>query len=293
MNAFPPPHIVRTRIYRWVRDPIYIGFVLACAGVSIAAGSPAGLWIVTPVTALACAALVYGYERHDLRRRFDKDALQPPVLSIPPADDNAPRPTHRAAVFLWVVIPWCRHLLCRASARPPGRRVRDDAAVREWMDGAAMDRARIRQCLSLHPGDGTADPNAARSPPLRGTSPDRDCRGLDRVAHDSGGCNQPAVGVPRQRSAGSSHSSRHSNGVAAFPAFHVVWGVDRGGGVARQCAIVGTELVGLEHRMAVGGHHHGRVCDDEHAHGRRGRSRDCALSCRSAITRERGRLSAQ
>ena len=106
MNAFPPPHIVRTRIYRWVRDPIYIGFVLVCAGVSIAAGSPAGLWIVTPVTALACAALVYGYERHDLRRRFDKDALQPPVLSIPPADDNAPRPTHRAAVFLWVVIPW-------------------------------------------------------------------------------------------------------------------------------------------------------------------------------------------
>ena len=99
-------HLVRTRIYRWVRDPIYIGFVLACAGVSIAAGSPAGLWIVTPVTALACAALVYGYERHDLRRRFGKDALQPPVLSIPPDDDNAPRPTHRAAVFLWVLIPW-------------------------------------------------------------------------------------------------------------------------------------------------------------------------------------------
>jgi len=89
MNAFPPPHLVHTRIYRWVRDPIYIGFVLACAGVSIASGSPAGLWIVTPVTALACAALVYGYERHDLRRRFGKDALQPPVLSIPPDDDNA------------------------------------------------------------------------------------------------------------------------------------------------------------------------------------------------------------
>ena len=104
-ECLPPPHLVRTRIYRWVRDPIYIGFVLACAGVSIAAGSPAGLWIVTPVTALACAALVYGYERHDLRRRFGKDALQPPVLSIPPDDDNA-IPQHRAAVFLWVLIPW-------------------------------------------------------------------------------------------------------------------------------------------------------------------------------------------
>ena len=106
MNAFPPPHLVRTRIYRWVRDPIYIGFVLACAGVSIASGSPAGLWIVTPVTALACAALVYGYERHDLRRRFGQDALQPPVLSIPPDDDHAASATHRAAVFLWVLIPW-------------------------------------------------------------------------------------------------------------------------------------------------------------------------------------------
>lgn len=106
MNAFPPPHLVRARIYRWVRDPIYIGFVVACAGVSIASGSSAGLWIVTPVTALACAALVYGYERHDLRRRFGKDALEPSVLSIPPDDENAAGAAHRAAVFVWVLIPW-------------------------------------------------------------------------------------------------------------------------------------------------------------------------------------------
>jgi hypothetical protein len=45
-----------TRIYRWVRDPIYIGFVLVCAGCVDRCRSPAGLWIVTPVTALACAA---------------------------------------------------------------------------------------------------------------------------------------------------------------------------------------------------------------------------------------------
>ena len=54
----------------------------------------------------ACAALVYGYERHDLRRRFGQDALQPPVLSIPPDDDHAASSTHRAAVFLWVLTPW-------------------------------------------------------------------------------------------------------------------------------------------------------------------------------------------
>ena len=106
MNAFPPPRLVRTGTYRWVRDPIYIGFVLACAGVSIASGSPAGLWVVTPVTALTCAALVYGYERHDLRRRFGHEASRRTLLSIPPDDDQAGGATDRAAVVLWVLVPW-------------------------------------------------------------------------------------------------------------------------------------------------------------------------------------------
>lgn len=106
MNAFPPPRLVRSGIYRWIRNPMYIGFGLTCAGASIAAGSPAGLWLVTPVAALASAALVYGYERHDLTRRFGDDALRPPLLSIPRDEDGAPTPGHRAAVFLWVLIPW-------------------------------------------------------------------------------------------------------------------------------------------------------------------------------------------
>jgi protein-S-isoprenylcysteine O-methyltransferase Ste14 len=106
LNAFPPPRLVRAGVYRWVRNPMYIGFVVACAGVSIAAGSAAGLWLVTPSVALGAAALVFGFERHDLARRFGAAALSPPLLSWPRGDGDPPTPAQRAAVFLWVFLPW-------------------------------------------------------------------------------------------------------------------------------------------------------------------------------------------
>jgi protein-S-isoprenylcysteine O-methyltransferase Ste14 len=106
MNAFPPPRFVRTGIFRWIRSPIYIGFGLACAGASIAAGSPSGLFLVTPVACLGCAALVYGFERHDLARRFGEEALRPPLLSLPRGGDEPPTAIQRLAVVVWVLIPW-------------------------------------------------------------------------------------------------------------------------------------------------------------------------------------------
>ena len=39
MNAFPPARFVRSGLYRWIRNPMYLGFGLACAGASIALGS--------------------------------------------------------------------------------------------------------------------------------------------------------------------------------------------------------------------------------------------------------------
>ena len=106
MNPFPPPRLVRSGVYRWIRSPIYIGFGLVCAGVAIGFGSPSGLWLVTPVTWLAAAALVHGYERHDLLRRFGPDAATPPLLSLPRDDGGPPTAAQRAAVFLWVLLPW-------------------------------------------------------------------------------------------------------------------------------------------------------------------------------------------
>jgi prolipoprotein diacylglyceryltransferase/protein-S-isoprenylcysteine O-methyltransferase Ste14 len=70
MSPFPPLHLVVSGAYRVVTDPIYVGAVLLSAGVSMIAASPAGLWTVTPVLALAEAAFVLGYERDATRARF-------------------------------------------------------------------------------------------------------------------------------------------------------------------------------------------------------------------------------
>jgi protein-S-isoprenylcysteine O-methyltransferase Ste14 len=89
MNAFPPPRLVTSGIYRLVAHPIYLGWVLACAGVSLVAGSPSGLFVVTPAVALGCTALVIGLEGPDLRRRFGATASYRTWLSVP-ADETAP-----------------------------------------------------------------------------------------------------------------------------------------------------------------------------------------------------------
>jgi hypothetical protein len=82
MNAYPPSHYVASASYALFSHPIYLGFVVTVAGISIALASPAGLWVVTPVMALAVMALVVGYEGPRLRERF-ADAIQRPLVSIP------------------------------------------------------------------------------------------------------------------------------------------------------------------------------------------------------------------
>jgi hypothetical protein len=91
-------------MYRFIAHPIYVGFVLLCLGVAWAADSGSGFWMVAPAVALACTALVLGYERHDLRRRFG--ALPKPVFTAPPASGDPPTGWDRASVLLLVLIPW-------------------------------------------------------------------------------------------------------------------------------------------------------------------------------------------
>ena len=81
MNAYPPPRYVASGIYRFLPHPIYLGFVLACLGVSMACRSASGLWLVSPIVALGCTALVQGFEKHDLVRRFGSP-LPPTVLHL-------------------------------------------------------------------------------------------------------------------------------------------------------------------------------------------------------------------
>lgn len=103
MNAFPPPRFVQTSIYALVPHPIYGGFVLLCAGVSLAWGSASGLWLVTPSVALACAALVLGHEMPDLRSRFGVPAVS---LWLPRDRTARPSMLERLRVYLVILLPW-------------------------------------------------------------------------------------------------------------------------------------------------------------------------------------------
>lgn len=105
MNVYPPPRLVIGGIYAWLPHPIYTGFVALCAGVALASGSATGLWIVTPVVALGCLALVVGYEGPDLRRRFASGSPAP-WLGMPPVGDGPVSLRRRVGAMLAVLVPW-------------------------------------------------------------------------------------------------------------------------------------------------------------------------------------------
>jgi protein-S-isoprenylcysteine O-methyltransferase Ste14 len=104
MNAYPPPRLVTGGAYAVVEHPIYVGFTLAVAGIAVATGSAAGLWLVAPIVALGSAALVLGHERPDLLRRFGR--LPRPWISAPPAGTAAPTWPQRTGALLLAMGPW-------------------------------------------------------------------------------------------------------------------------------------------------------------------------------------------
>lgn len=103
MNAFPPPRFVANGVYGLVPHPIYGGFTIACAGAAIYSGSASGLWLITPSVALACAALVLGYELPDLRNRFGAPAFSP---WLPKDRHQAPSLLERLRIYFAVLLPW-------------------------------------------------------------------------------------------------------------------------------------------------------------------------------------------
>ncbi|MGE5314662.1 MAG: phosphatase PAP2 family protein, partial [Acidobacteriota bacterium] len=106
MNAYPPPILVKQGIYRLLPHPIYTGCCLCAIGLSIIFQSPSGLWLVSPTLMLGCMALVYGYERDDLRARFGDAAMTRPHLSLPSGASGKATPAERLSVYLLVFLPW-------------------------------------------------------------------------------------------------------------------------------------------------------------------------------------------
>ena len=103
MNAYPPTRFVSRGVYALIPHPIYGGFVMTCGGIALFFGSASGLWLVVPSVALACAALVLGYELPDLRRRFGEQAS-----FTCPADDADAKPSIlcRLRASIAVLLPW-------------------------------------------------------------------------------------------------------------------------------------------------------------------------------------------
>ena len=119
MSAFPPPRFVATGAYRWVPHPIYAGFGLLVPGCMIAIGSGAGLWIVTPVVWLAMVALVVGYERIGLQRRFGH-AAPSAWLALPPDSPAPPAVAQRIAALVLAFAPWLLGYEACALITPSG-----------------------------------------------------------------------------------------------------------------------------------------------------------------------------
>jgi prolipoprotein diacylglyceryltransferase/protein-S-isoprenylcysteine O-methyltransferase Ste14 len=100
MSPFPPERRVSRGVYALMDHPLYTGFTIAIGGASLIAGSAAGLWIVTPAVALACAAFVIGYERDATERRFG--AGRRAFFHVP----NGTTLADRLSVLILVLLPW-------------------------------------------------------------------------------------------------------------------------------------------------------------------------------------------
>lgn len=103
-SPFPPERLVTRGVYGIIAHPIYLGAVLVALGVSYATRSGAGLWIVSPVLALAATVFVIGFEADATRRRYG--ALAAPLLRLPSATETRPSVSERASVYVLVFLPW-------------------------------------------------------------------------------------------------------------------------------------------------------------------------------------------
>ena len=105
MNPYPPVHYVTKGIYRLTSHPIYTGFSIICIGCALVFNSGSGLLLVSPVVILGCVALVQGFEKHDLRKRFG-ESLAKPLIHLPANETASPSFADRVSVYVLVLFPW-------------------------------------------------------------------------------------------------------------------------------------------------------------------------------------------
>lgn len=105
MNAYPPRRYVMRGAYKLTSHPIYTGFSVLWIGLAMATHSASGLWLVSPVVILGSVALVQGFEKHDLSRRFGS-SIEKPLISLPENEWTWPSLWEKLSVYLLVLFPW-------------------------------------------------------------------------------------------------------------------------------------------------------------------------------------------
>lgn len=105
MNAYPPEKFVTRGIFRLIPHPVYSGAVISVGGVSILFHSAAGFWLVTPFLALGCIALVLGYERDDMQKRFGT-VRQKCLVSFPDNTDERAGLWDFISAYVIVFLTW-------------------------------------------------------------------------------------------------------------------------------------------------------------------------------------------
>jgi protein-S-isoprenylcysteine O-methyltransferase Ste14 len=68
----PPPHLVVAGFYRYVRNPIYVGFLIILIGQTLLTGSAGMLWYTAIAWCIGAGAVRF-YEEPVLSRRFGAD----------------------------------------------------------------------------------------------------------------------------------------------------------------------------------------------------------------------------
>ncbi len=122
MNAFPPPRLVTSGIYRLIPHPIYTGFCLAGFGAAMAVQSAGGLWLTMPVVALGCAALVHGYEIPELERRFGREGLKG-LRRLPEPTGERPTVFDALRLYALALLPWAAIYAIGITVGEPDRAI--------------------------------------------------------------------------------------------------------------------------------------------------------------------------
>jgi prolipoprotein diacylglyceryltransferase/isoprenylcysteine carboxyl methyltransferase (ICMT) family protein YpbQ len=102
MIPYPPKKLVKEGPYRLLRHPIYWGFGILLAGISLIMKSASGLLLVTPLTILAMIALVWGHEMIDLERRFPDERIKT-FLDIRGKELTPANLRDRFSALFWVI----------------------------------------------------------------------------------------------------------------------------------------------------------------------------------------------